>query len=109
MRIELNGSKGSLAFDFERMNELEFFDFTQPATENGFRRILVTEPEHPYVGAWWPAGHGLGYEHTFTHEVKDFIDAVVEGRDPEPTFADGLAVQKVLAAIESSKGDWVTL
>ena len=109
MRIELNGSKGSLAFDFERMNELEFLDFTQPAVENGFRRILVTEPEHPYVGAWWPAGHGLGYEHTFTHEVKDFAACVVEGRDPEPSFADGLAVQKVLAAIEDSKGNWVTL
>jgi predicted dehydrogenase len=109
MRIELNGSKGSLAFDFERMNELEFFDFTQPAAENGFRRILVTEPEHPYVGAWWPAGHGLGYEHTFTHEVRDFVDAIVAGTDPEPSFADGLAVQKVLTAIESSKGSWVDL
>ncbi|RIX30742.1 Gfo/Idh/MocA family protein [Amnibacterium setariae] len=109
MRIELNGSKGSLAFDFERMNELEFLDFTEPAVESGFRRILVTEPEHPYVGAWWPAGHGLGYEHTFTHEVKDFTDAIVEGRAPEPSFADGLAVQKILAAIEDSRGDWVTL
>ncbi|MGT2426367.1 Gfo/Idh/MocA family protein [Amnibacterium kyonggiense] len=109
MRIELNGSKGSLAFDFERMNELEFLDFTQDAVENGFRRILVTEPEHPYVGAWWPAGHGLGYEHTFTHEVKDFTDAIVEGRDPEPSFADGLAVQRILAAIEDSGGNWVSL
>jgi predicted dehydrogenase len=109
MRIELNGSKGSLAFDFERMNELEFFDSTLPAVENGFRRILVTEPEHPYVAAWWPPGHGLGYEHAFTHEVHDFVDAIVAGRDPEPSFADGLAVQQVLAAIETSKGDWVTL
>jgi predicted dehydrogenase len=109
MRIELNGSKGSLAFDFERMNELEFFDSTLPAPENGFRRILVTEPEHPYVGAWWPAGHGLGYEHTFTHEVKDFVDAIVAGTDPTPSFADGLAVQKVLSAIEASQGSWVSL
>jgi predicted dehydrogenase len=109
MRIELNGSKGSLAFDFERMNELEFLDASLPATENGFRRILVTEPEHPYTGAWWPAGHGLGYEHTFTHEVRDFVDDIVAGRDPEPSFADGLAVQQVLAAVESSAGNWVTL
>jgi predicted dehydrogenase len=109
IRIELNGSKGSLAFDFERLNELEFFDFSLPATEAGFRRILVTEPEHPYVGAWWPAGHGLGYEHTFTHEVKDFVDAVVAGEDPSPSFADGLAVQQVLAAVERSGGSWVDL
>ncbi len=102
MRIELNGSKGSLAFDFERMNELEFFDFTEPAVEAGFRRILVTEPDHPYVGAWWPPGHGLGYEHTFTHEVRDFVDAIVAGRDPQPSFADGLAVQRILAAVEDS-------
>ncbi|WP_375388188.1 Gfo/Idh/MocA family protein [uncultured Amnibacterium sp.] len=109
MRIELNGSKGSLAFDFERMNELELFDAALPAAENGFRRIQVTEPEHPYVGAWWPAGHGLGYEHTFTHEVRDFVDAIVAGRDPSPSFADGLAVQQVLAAIEASGGSWVDL
>ncbi|MGN6445085.1 Gfo/Idh/MocA family protein [Amnibacterium sp.] len=109
LRIELNGSKGSLAFDFERMNELEFLDASLPATENGFRRILVTEPEHPYAGAWWPAGHGLGYEHAFTHEVKDFVDDVVAGRDPEPSFADGLAVQRVLAAVEASGGNWVDL
>ena len=109
MRIEINGSKGSLAFDFERMNELEFLDFTLPAPENGFRRILVTEPEHPYVAAWWPPGHGLGYEHTFTHEVKDFTDAIVAGTDPSPSFADGLAVQQVLEAIERSGGNWVNL
>ena len=72
---------------------------TDPA---GFRRVLVTEPDHPYTGAWWPAGHGLGYEHTFTHEIRDFVVDVLAGRDPEPSFADGLAVQKVLAAVEDS-------
>lgn len=109
MRIELNGSKGSLAFDFERMNELEFFDFADPAPEAGFRRILVTDPEHPYMGAWWPPGHGVGYEHAFTHEVHDLVDAIEAGRDPEPSFADGLEVQRILAAIESSEGNWVDL
>ena len=102
MRIELNGSKGSLAFDFERMNELEFFDFTEPAVEAGFRRILITDPDHPYAGAWWPPGHGLGYEHTFNNEVADFAAAIVEGRDPEPSFAEGLAVQRVLEAVAES-------
>ncbi|MEN3541354.1 Gfo/Idh/MocA family oxidoreductase, partial [Microbispora sp. ZYX-F-249] len=62
----------------------------------------VTEADHPYAGAWWPPGHGLGYEHTFTHEVKDFIEAVAAGADPAPSFEDGLRVQRVLAAVEES-------
>jgi predicted dehydrogenase len=106
LRIEVNGSRGSLAFDFEAMNELWFHDGTLPDEEGGFRRILVTEGSHPYVGAWWPPGHGLGYEHAFTHEVKDFLEAVAAGTDPSPSFADGLRVQKVLAAVErSAAGD----
>ncbi|WP_231263487.1 Gfo/Idh/MocA family protein, partial [Nocardioides alpinus] len=71
IRIEVNGSAGSLAFDFEDMNLLHFFDGTEDAATAGFRRILVTEPEHPYMGAWWPAGHLIGYEHGFTHQVVD--------------------------------------
>ncbi|MCF6472299.1 Gfo/Idh/MocA family oxidoreductase [Nonomuraea sp. MG754425] len=100
MRIEINGSLGSLAFDFEAMNELWF-----SAGGGGFERILVTEPDHPYVGAWWPPGHGLGYEHTFTHEIKDFLEAVATGADPTPSFADGLRVQRVLEAVERSAAD----
>jgi predicted dehydrogenase len=104
LRIEVNGSRGSLAFDFERMNELEFADATLPDEEGGFRRILVTEPSHPYLAAWWPAGHGLGYDHTFVHEITDFADAIVRGVAPSPSFADGLQVQRVLEAIERSAG-----
>ena len=102
LRIELNGSKGSLSFDFEAMNELWFLDGGEDDRTNGFRRILATEPVHPYIPAWWPPGHGLGYDHTFTNEVADFVKAVVEGTDPEPSFADGLQVQRVLAAVEQS-------
>jgi predicted dehydrogenase len=102
MRIEINGSDGSLAFDFEAMNELQVYDGTVPAADAGFRRILATEPDHPYLEAWWPPGHGLGYEHTFVHEIADFIRDVAAGRPPTPTFADGLAVQRVLAAVEQS-------
>jgi len=105
MRLEVNGSEGSLAFDFESMNELHVYDATVPATEAGFRRVLVTEPEHPYLEAWWPPGHGLGYEHTFVHEIADFVRDVAEGRDPTPSFAAGLAVQRVLAAVETSVAD----
>ncbi|MFF2204990.1 Gfo/Idh/MocA family protein [Streptomyces sp. NPDC058145] len=102
LRIELNGERGSLSFDLERLNELWFHDATEPGAEAGFRRILVTEPEHPYLEAWWPPGHGLGYEHTFVHQVRDLVHAIAEGRRPEPSFADGLQVQRVLAAVEES-------
>jgi predicted dehydrogenase len=102
IRIEVNGSRGSLAFDFEDMNVLQFFDGDEPAATAGFRRIVVTEPDHPYVGAWWPAGHGLGYEHGFTHQVVDLVTAIAKGEDPTPSFADGLQVQRVLDAVERS-------
>jgi predicted dehydrogenase len=100
MRIELNGTDGSLAFDFEDMNCLSVYDAGQ--TDAGFRKILVTEPGHPYTGNWWPTGHGLGYEHLFTHQVVDLITAIAENRAPAPSFADALQVQKVLAAVEDS-------
>ena len=102
MRIEVNGSKGSIAFDFESMNELHFFDGTLPDAENGFRRILATDPAHPGVSNWWPAGHGLGYDHPFVHELQEFLGAIVDGRDPSPSFADGLQVQQVLDAVQRS-------
>jgi predicted dehydrogenase len=102
LRIEINGTDGSLAFDFEENNVLQFFDGTEPVEEQGFRRILVTEPEHPYLSAWWPPGHGLGYEHGFTHQVVDLVDAIAENRQPTPSFDDGLSVQRVLGAVENS-------
>ncbi|MDT0613187.1 Gfo/Idh/MocA family protein [Streptomyces lancefieldiae] len=102
LRVELNGERGSLAFDLERLNELSYHDGTEPGEHAGFRRILVTEPEHPYLDAWWPPGHGLGYEHTFVHQARDLVHAVAEGRRPDPSFADGLQVQRVLAAVEES-------
>jgi len=102
IRIEVNGSKGSLAFDFEEMNVLHFYDAEDDPQTAGFRRILATEPGQPWVGAWWPPGHGLGYEHAFTHQVVDLVTAIAEGTDPAPTFADGLQIQRVLGAVEQS-------
>ncbi|WP_426367164.1 Gfo/Idh/MocA family protein [Streptomyces sp. E-08] len=102
LRLEINGAKGSLAFDLERLNELSFHDHTEPAVSAGFRRILVTEPGHPYLEGWWPPGHGLGYEHTFAHQARDLVIAVATGTAPAPSFADGLQVQRVLAAVEES-------
>jgi predicted dehydrogenase len=102
LRIEVYGAGGSLAFDLERLNELEFCDHTEDFATAGFRRILVTEPGHPYLSAWWPPGHVLGWEHTFTHQVRDLVLAIDEGADPEPSFAAGLQVQHVLAAVSAS-------
>ena len=108
LRIEVYGARGSLAFDLERLNELEFCDNTEDSASStgqataGFRRILVTEPGHPYLSAWWPPGHVLGWEHTFTHQVRDLVVAIDQGTDPEPSFADGLQVQRVLQAVTAS-------
>ncbi|MEV0961419.1 Gfo/Idh/MocA family oxidoreductase [Streptomyces sp. NPDC049910] len=102
LRLEINGDRGSLAFDLERLNELSFHDHTEPAPSAGFRRILVTEPGHPYLEAWWPPGHALGYEHTFVHQARDIVHAIAGNTAPAPSFADGLQVQRVLAAVAES-------
>lgn len=102
LRVEINGSRGTVVFDLERLNELEFHDATVPAAEQGFSRILVTDGEHPYMSAWWPPGHIIGYEHSFTHQMRDFVEAVATGADPTPSFADGLQVQLALDAVSRS-------
>jgi predicted dehydrogenase len=104
-RIEINGETGSIAFDFERLNELEYYDARDPEDAQGFRTIQVTEPVHPYAAAWWPTGHGLGYEHVFSHQVVDLVTAIAEGVQPTPSFADALQVQQVLDAVERSAAD----
>ncbi|MGF4044945.1 Gfo/Idh/MocA family protein [Paenarthrobacter nitroguajacolicus] len=102
LRLEIYGSLGSLTFDLENLNELNFMDTTVPVREQGFRRILVNEPEHPYLGAWWPQGHIIGWEHTFTHQIRDFLTAIAAGEAPSPSFEEGLNVQHILAAVEES-------
>jgi len=102
LQIEIYGDKGALRFDLENLNELQFLDATAPAREQGFRRIVVTEPEHPYLDAWWPQGHIIGWEHTFTHQIRDFLLAIAGGTQPSPSFEDGLEVQRILAAVEES-------
>lgn len=105
MSIEINGSKGSLYFNFEDMNELLFHDHTISSAEAGFRKILTTDSDQPYVAAWWPPGHIIGYEHTFTHEIYDFVVSIDKNQKPSPSFADGLYVQQVLDAVETSAGN----
>jgi predicted dehydrogenase len=100
--FEINGSQGSVVFDLERMNELEVYFVDDPADVQGFRTVTVTEPDHPYIEAWWPPGHTIGYEHTFIHTIKDLLDGIAAGENPAPSFEDGYRVQAVLDAVERS-------
>jgi predicted dehydrogenase len=106
--FQIYGSKGSMGFNLERMNELEFYDRTQPQSDQGFKTILVTEPVHPYVAAWWPPGHVIGYEHTFVHAIHDFLTSLESDRLPDPNFRDGVKNHAVLDAVErsSKSGKW---
>jgi predicted dehydrogenase len=102
--FEIYGSKGSLVFNLERMNELQYLDLSDSADEQGFRTILVTNSTHPYVAAWWPPGHIIGYEHEFSHAIVDFLTAVEKGTKIAPNFYDGMKAMQVLeAAIKSAE------
>jgi predicted dehydrogenase len=102
-RFEINGSKGSLVFNLERLNELEFFSREEDPAQQGFRTILVTDGQHhPYVGHWWPAGHIIGWEHTHIHQVADLLDAIGKDQMPVPSFDDGVKNQAVLEAVAKS-------
>jgi predicted dehydrogenase len=102
LSVEVNGELGSVRWELGALNQLRLFDATEDPATQGFRTIQVTRAIHPYAGAWWPDGHTIGYEHTFTHEVRDLLQAIADGRDPAPSFADGLQVQEVLDAVQRS-------
>jgi predicted dehydrogenase len=106
--FEINGSKGSLVFNLERMNELQFYSQEDPKFAQGFRTINVTEGVHPYVNKWWPSGHIIGWEHTFTHEIYDFFDAIANNKPIHPDFEDATKVQMVLERVKDSvkSGKW---
>ncbi len=112
LQFEINGTKGSIRWDLERLNELEVFvdDGAAPGAE--FQRIMVTEGgAHPYVGHWWPPGHILGWEHTFVHQLYALLKAIAEDGPTSPDFEDGLKCQLVIDALaeaEKSRG-WVAL
>jgi predicted dehydrogenase len=105
-RFEINGSKGSLVWDLERMNQLELY--IEEGPNSGFRDVIVTDAKHPYIGGWWPPGHIIGYEHSFTHTVRDLVEAVHAEKLPTPNFEDGVKNQRVLDAVErsASSGRW---
>jgi predicted dehydrogenase len=105
-RFEINGSKGSVVWDLERMNELKLY--IEEGPNSGFRDVLVTDAKHPYVSAWWPPGHIIGYEHSFTHTVYDLLRSIEAQKLPTPNFEDGVKNQRILDAIERSaaSGRW---
>jgi predicted dehydrogenase len=96
--FEIYGSQASLAFNLERMNELQFYSAEDAPQAQGFRTILATESIHPYVGHWWPPGHIIGYEHTFVHAMADFLNAIAAGGAVRPNFEDGVKTMEILEA-----------
>jgi predicted dehydrogenase len=109
LRFELFGSEGSLLFNLERLNEIQYYTRSEAGREQGFRTILATESDHPYIMKWWPPGHIIGWEHTFIHEVGDLLKAIAEDKPISPDFYDGLRNQQVLDAMQLSaeKNTWI--
>ena len=109
-RVEVNGSRGTLVWNFEEMNALEYYNCGDPPTQQGFRRIMATEAVHPFVSAWWPPGHILGYEHAFVHAVYELMRKIGGAKDTiMPDFLDGARCVAVLEAVTKSAADraWV--
>ena len=96
--VEIHGTKGSLKFSLERLNEIQVYR----EGDRGYQRVLMNEGDDPYGSRWWPPGHNIGWEHTFVHEYAEFLTAIDEGIEHRPNFADGAAVQRVIDAIQRS-------
>ena len=113
-RVEIYGTEGSIIFNLERLNELEVYSRQDPKTRQGFKTILVTETDHPFIKYWWPHGHTIGWEHTFIHQAHHFIKAIVNDEDITPygaIFHDGLLCNQLLEAITTSaeQSKWIQL
>lgn len=109
--LEINGSKGSIKFDLERMNELDVYFSDDEEEVQGFRNVIVTQPSHKYIKQWWPAGHIIGWEHTFVHQIYEFLNSIAEDNVPTPGFYDGMKCQEIVEAIAKADTDkkWVKI
>lgn len=109
--LEINGEKGSLSWDLHDLNRVQFFDHSTEGAQRGWTNILVTDGDHPYLGKWWVPGLTIGYEHSFTHQVADFLDGLRTGKPAAPTFREALETNVVCDAIIASgkSGEWVKL
>jgi predicted dehydrogenase len=111
-QIEIYGSEGGIIWrGFEKMNELEVYSRSDPAGLQGYRTVQIGEADHPYVGAYWPVGHIIGFGDTFTHEILDFLSAIAADRPADPSFEDGVRTQAILAAVDLSVSErsWVAV
>jgi predicted dehydrogenase len=111
LSFEVNGSKGSVHFDLERLNELQVYFADDADDVQGFRTVIATEPSHQYIKAWWPSGHIIGWEHTFVHQVYEMLKAISEDYQPTPSFLDGLRCQELVAAVAQADEEnrWVKI
>lgn len=100
--FEVNGEHGSLKWDLHDLHRLEFFNHNDEGPLRGWRSIHVTDGDHPYMGNWWVPGLQIGYEHSFVHQVADFLQGVAKGESAGPTFRDALETQKVCDAVLTS-------
>ncbi len=109
--LEINGEKGSLSWDLHDLNRLQFFDHSIEGQLRGWTNILVTDGDHPYLGKWWVPGLIIGYEHSFTHQVADFLTGLATGKPAAPSFREALPANQVCDAIIASgqSGQWVSL
>lgn len=110
-RFEINGSKGSIVFNLERLNELQYYSVDGPDYSKGFRTIIATDPSHPYAANWWPAGHIIGYGEAFINMVADIFNSIAKDENPSPNFYDGIKCQEVLNAVDKSivEKKWVEI
>jgi predicted dehydrogenase len=109
--FEVNGEKASLKWDLHDLHRLQYFDHGDPGVLRGWRSIHVSDPDHPYMKHWWVPGLQIGYEHTFVHQVADFLQGLASGQPTSPTFREGLATQAVCDAVLDSAevGQWQTV
>lgn len=110
-RFEINGERGSIRWDMEQMNTLQFYSAEDEPGMQGFRSINCQEEVHPYAGAYWPPAHIIGYEHTFINLFTELMNGIANGKNPTPNFEDGLNNQIVLEAVQKSAqtGRWVSI
>jgi predicted dehydrogenase len=107
--FEINGERASIKWDLHDLHRLQWFDHRDEGVLRGWRSVHVTDGEHPYMGKWWVPGLQIGYEHSFVHQVADFLQGVASGKPAGPTFRDALETQKVCDAVLASaqNGAWV--
>ena len=107
--FEINGENASITWDLHDLHRLQYFDHRDERSSAAGESIHVTDGDHPYMGNWWVPGLQIGYEHTFVHQVADFLEGLAKNKPTSPTFRDALETQKVCDAVLASakSGQWV--